>query len=145
MVETVQQLLRDRSYDDRIAVKYHGHTWTWREHLGVAARQAAALIGVADPARPLHVGVLLGNTPDMLTAMAAAGLGGYVLCSINTTRRGASLATDIRRADCQILVTDEHHVALLDSVDLAGVRILVGRKPAVGGTGGAGWGVDATP
>lgn len=129
MVETVQQLLRERSYDDRIAVKYHGHTWTWREHLEVAARQAAALIGMADPARPLHVGVLLGNTPDMLTAMAAAGLGGYVLCGINTTRRGDSLATDIRRADCQILVTDEHHVTLLEGVDLAGVRILVVGSP----------------
>ena len=27
---------------------------------------------------PLHVGTLLGNTPEMLRAMAAAGLGGYI-------------------------------------------------------------------
>ena len=90
VAETVQQLLRElRDNDeiaDKVAVKWGAQTWTWREHLDEAARQAAALIGIADPDRPLHVGVLLGNTPDMLTAMAAAGLGGYVVCGINTTR-----------------------------------------------------------
>ena len=70
----------------------HGdRTWTWREHLAEAAAEASALIGLADPARPLHVGALLGNTPAMLRSMAAAALGGYVLCGINTTRRGAGL------------------------------------------------------
>ncbi len=75
------------------------------------------------------MGVLLDNTPDMLTAMAAAGLGGYVLCGINNTRRGDALARDIGRADCQILVTDDHHLALLDGVDLTGVRVLVVGSP----------------
>ncbi|GJF16151.1 acyl-CoA synthetase [Mycolicibacterium cyprinidarum] len=129
MAETVQQLLRERSNDDGIAVKYDGQTWTWREHLGSAASQAAALIGIADPLRPLHVGVLLGNTPNMLTAMAAAGLGGYVLCGINNTRRGEALARDIRRADCQILVTDDQHLPLVDGLDLTGVRVLVVGSP----------------
>ena len=129
MAETVQQLLRERWDDDGVAVKYDGQTWTWREHLATAADQAAALIGIADEARPLHVGVLLANTPDMLTAMAAAGLGGYVLCGINNTRRGDALARDIRRADCQILVTDDHHLALLDGLDLPGVRVLVVGSP----------------
>ena len=73
VAETVQQLLRElRDNDeiaDKVAVKWGAQTWTWREHLDEAARQAAALIGLADPDRPLHVGVLLGNTPDMLTAM----------------------------------------------------------------------------
>ena len=73
VAETVQQLLRElRDNDeiaDKVAVKWGAQTWTWREHLDEAARQAAALIGIADPDRPLHVGVLLGNTPDMLTAM----------------------------------------------------------------------------
>ena len=42
--------------------------------------------------------MLLGNTPEMLRAMAAAGLGGYVLCGINTTRRGeASSPTSAER------------------------------------------------
>lgn len=125
MAETVQQLLRERLDHDGVAIKYDGQTWTWREHLDAASRQAAALIGIADPGKPLHVGALLDNTPDMLTAMAAAGLGGYVLCGINNTRRGESLARDIRRADCQILVTDDRHLALIDGLDLPGVRVLV--------------------
>ena len=74
--------------------------------------------------RPLHIGTLLGNTPDMLTAMAAAGLGGYVLCGINNTRRGAALARDIVQADCQILLTDAGHRDLLAGLDLPGVRVL---------------------
>ncbi|VEG57075.1 acyl-CoA synthetase [Mycolicibacterium aurum] len=125
MAETVQQLLRERADSDGIAVKFDGHTWTWREHLECAAVQAAALIGLADPARAMHVGVLLGNTPDMLTAMAAAGLGGYVVCGINNTRRGAALARDIQRADCQLVITDAAHRELLDGVELPGVRLLV--------------------
>ena len=125
MAETVQQLLRERRSDDGLAVTHDGQRWTWREHLDEAEAQAAALIAIADPGRPLHVGVLLGNTPDMLTAMAAAGLGGYVVCGINDTRRGEALVRDVRRADCQILITDDAHLGLLDGLDLTGVRLLV--------------------
>ncbi|OHU97383.1 fatty-acid--CoA ligase FadD1 [Mycobacterium talmoniae] len=124
MADTVQQLLRERVGDDAPAVRYGERVWTWREHLADAAAMAAALIKAADPDRPLHVGVLLGNTPEMLTAMAAAALGGYVLCGINDTRRGAALAGDIRKSDSQILLTDPAHADLLDGLDLPGVRIL---------------------
>ena len=81
---------------DTVAVKYGDRTWTWREHIAEATAQAAALIAHRRPDRPLHVGVLLGNTPDMLTALAAAALGGYVLCGINTTRRGDALGPRCR-------------------------------------------------
>ena len=56
--------------------------------------------------------------------MAAAGLGGYVLCGINTTRRGDGLLSDVRRADCQFLLTDEAHLPLLEGLDLAGVTVI---------------------
>ena len=79
MPETLQQLLRERADSDSIAIRHGDDTWTWREHVAEASQQAAALIALADPQRPLHVGVLLGNTPYMLTALAAAALGGYVL------------------------------------------------------------------
>jgi fatty-acyl-CoA synthase len=121
--ETIQQLLRERASSDDVAVKYNDLCWTWREHLQAASVRAAALLGRIDPDRPAHVGVLLGNTPEFLNQMAAAGLGGYVLAGINTTRRGAALAADIRRADCQIVVTDAEHRALLDGVDLDGVQV----------------------
>jgi fatty-acyl-CoA synthase len=123
VAETLQQLLRERSDQDTPALKYGDRVWTWREHLAAAATTAAAVIRVADPDRPLHVGALLGNTPEMLTAMASAALGGYVLCGINDTRRGAALARDIARADCQILLTDPSRKRLLDGLDLSGVRV----------------------
>jgi fatty-acyl-CoA synthase len=124
VAETIQQLLRARVGDSTPAVKYGDRVWSWREHLADASATAAALIGIADLKRPLHVGALLGNTPEMLTAMAAAALGGYVLCGINDTRRGAALAKDILRADCQILLVDPAHRALLDGLDLPGVHVI---------------------
>src|ERR1700760_1498777 len=122
--ETVQQLLRQRRYDDNPALTYGERTWTWREHLAEAEAEAAALITLADTTRPLHVGAVLTNSPAMLRAMAAAALGGYVLCGINTTRRGAGLLTDIRRSDCQILLVDPEHRQLLDGFDLTGLEVL---------------------
>src|SRR5882724_4646481 len=116
--ETIQQLLRERATSDAIAVKHGDRQWTWREHMRDASARAAALLKLVDHNRPVHVGVLLGNTPEFLNQMAAAGLGGYVLCGLNTTRRGDALAADIRRSDCQVVVTDAEHRALLDGVDL---------------------------
>ena len=124
MAETLQQLLREREAGDTVAVRYGDRTWTWREHVAEAKAQAATLIGLADPQRPLHVGTLLGNTPDMLTALAAAALGGYVLCGINNTRRGDGLARDIARVECQVVLVDDQHRELLDDVELPGVTVI---------------------
>jgi fatty-acyl-CoA synthase len=124
VADTIQQLLRTRMTDAAPAVKYGDRVWSWREHLADASAMATALTEIADPKRPLHIGALLGNTPDMLTAMAAAALSGYVLCGINDTRRGAALANDILRADCQTLLTDPAHRVLLDGLDLPGVRVV---------------------
>jgi fatty-acyl-CoA synthase len=124
MIETVQQLLRQRRDDDRPAIAHGERTWTWCQHLAEAGAEAAALIALADPTRPLHVGALLTNSPAMLRAMAGAALGGYVLCGINTTRRGAGLLADIRRSDCQLLLVDREHLPLLDGLDLNGIQIV---------------------
>ena len=122
--DTIQALLRKRLSDPGIAVKHRSLQWSWSQYLAGAAARAAALISAADPGRPMHVGALLGNNPEMLHQMAAAGLGGYVLCGLNTTRRGEALAADIRRAHCQFLVTDAEHRPLLDGLDLEGTHDL---------------------
>lgn len=124
MAETVTQLLQARADDDNLAITYEGRQWTWREYIRDAERAASAILGIADTERPLHVGVLLGNTPDMLIALAAGALGGYVTAGINNTRRGEGLAADIVRADCQILLTDAEHRPLLDGLELPGVTVL---------------------
>ncbi len=124
MPETVQQLLRQRRHDDTPAIARGEATWTWREHVAEAETEAAALIALADPARPLHLGAALGNSPEMLRAMAAAALGGYVLCGLNTTRRGPALLADIRRSDCKILLVGDEHLSLLEGLDLNGIQVL---------------------
>jgi len=124
VAENVQQMLRDRLEDDGTAIATPDRTWTWREHLAEASAEAAAVIAALDAERAPHVGTLLGNSPAMLRAMAGAGLGGYVLCGINTTRRGEGLAADVRRAECQLLLTDAEHLPLLEDVDLGDVRVV---------------------
>lgn len=124
MADTVTQLLQARSDDDTTAVAFGDKTWTWREHIASATRQASAVIALADTARPMHVGVLLPNSPALLTSLAASALGGYITVGINNTRRGDALAADILRADCQILLTDATAKPLLDGLDLPGVRII---------------------
>ncbi len=124
MAETVQQLLRERAEDDSTALIHDGTTQTWREHLAESEQAASALLGLIDPDRPVHVGSLLGNSPDMLRMMAGAALGGYVLCGINTTRRGDGLVADVRRSECQVLVTDAEHRPLLEGLDLGDVRVV---------------------
>ncbi|MEN8705436.1 MAG: fatty-acid--CoA ligase FadD1 [Nocardioides marinisabuli] len=124
MAENIQQLLRERVEDDSTALVHGDRSWTWREHLAEASAEASTLVAALDPQRPAHVGTLLDNGPQMLRAMAGAGLGGYVLCGINTTRRGESLAADVRRADCQVLLTDEAHLPLLAGLDLGGARVV---------------------
>ena len=132
MAETIQQLLRERAEDDTPGVLHAGGSTSWREHLAESSVEAAALIALLDTDRPPHVGVLLGNTPQMLRAMAGAALGGYVLCGINTTRRGAGLAADVLRAECQVLLTDAEHRHLLDALgpgELDGVRVVDTSSP----------------
>ncbi|MEV6061085.1 fatty-acid--CoA ligase FadD1 [Nocardia asteroides] len=124
MFDTVTAQLTARADDPTPAIRTAERTWSWHDYIGDARRVAAAVLALADSARPMHVGLLLGNTVDMLVALAAGALGGYVVVGINDTRRGAALARDILRADIQILLVDTEHRALLDGLDLPGVRVI---------------------
>lgn len=79
---------------------------TWQDHIAAGAALAAALGSRLDPDRPPHIGVLLGNTPFFSTVLVAAALSGVVPVGLNPTRRGAALAADIERADCQYVLAD---------------------------------------
>ncbi len=91
--------------DDR-GIHYEGEFVSWRDHIQAGAALAATLTARLDPSRPPHIGVLLGNTPFFSTVLVAAGLTGLVPVGLNPTRRGAALAADIARADCQLVLTD---------------------------------------
>ena len=124
MTDTVQRLLHGRAEDERPGLLFADQRWSWREYVAASSHRATALTALVDPARPFHVGLLMDNTPEMAMGLAAAGLGGFVAVGLNTTRRGEALARDVRHADCQVVLTDATHRALLDGLDLGGARVL---------------------
>lgn len=104
---TVTDLLaRLADVDDRGIHADDGSYSTWRQHIQDAADLAAACRARLDPARPAHVGVLLGNTPFFSSLLVAAGMAGLVPVGLNPTRRGEALRRDIETADCQFVLAD---------------------------------------
>ncbi|OYN81571.1 long-chain-fatty-acid--CoA ligase FadD17 [Mycolicibacterium sphagni] len=99
-------LVRLADVDDRGIHGDDGSYSTWRQHIQDAADLASALKARLDPAKPPHVGVLLGNTPFFSSLLVAAALSGVVPVGLNPTRRGEALARDIQRADCQLVLAD---------------------------------------
>lgn len=109
---TVRDLLLRQAESDAVAVRWREDgriaELTWRDYVAAARRLASLVEHQLDPTLPPHVGVLLPNGPAMALHLAAAGLGGHVLVGLNDTRRGAALEADIRKADCQFVIsTDE--------------------------------------
>lgn len=90
---------------------------SWRDHLRQGAALAAALRDRLDPARPPHIGVLLQNTPMHSAVLVAAALSGIVSVGLNPVRRGAALAGDIARADCQLVLSEAAYADNLAGVD----------------------------
>lgn len=130
MPDTVQQALLALAEVDAPGLAFEDRRWTWREVVAESAARAHVLVAMADPARPLHVGVLMENTPEMALAILAGAVGGHVTAGINATRRGEGLAADVRRADCQVLLTDAQHLPLLDGLDLGGAVVVDTDDPA---------------
>ncbi|BBY57895.1 long-chain-fatty-acid--CoA ligase FadD17 [Mycolicibacterium sarraceniae] len=105
--QTVTDLLaRLTDVDDRGIHADDGSYSSWRQHIQDAADLAAALKARLDPAKPPHIGALLGNTPFFSSLLVAAGLAGLVPVGLNPTRRGEALARDIQTADCQLVLAD---------------------------------------
>ncbi|CAA9374949.1 MAG: Long-chain-fatty-acid--CoA ligase @ Long-chain fatty-acid-CoA ligase, Mycobacterial subgroup FadD17 [uncultured Nocardioidaceae bacterium] len=121
---TVRELLARRAGDDRPGLLFEDRRWSWREHVADAAALATGLGTRCGADRPRHVGALLDNVPEMTQLISAAGLGGFTLVGLNTTRRGDGLAGDVRRSDCQVVVTEPAHRHLLDDLDLGDVTVL---------------------
>lgn len=66
---------------------------------------------VAEGAKPgQHIGVLMDNHPDLLTAVAAINRLGAVAVLLNAGLRGVSLAQALESADVEWLVCDPAHI-----------------------------------
>lgn len=114
---TVAKLLAPLADVDDRGVYFEDSFTCWRDHLRQGAAMAATLGARLDPARPPHVGVLLQNTPFFSAMLVAAGMRGIVPVGLNPVRRGAALARDIAKADCQLVLADSGSAATLDGIE----------------------------
>jgi fatty-acyl-CoA synthase len=114
---TAAELVRLRTDDDGTGLLFEGREWSWREVVAEVELRADLLTALRRPG-PFHVGVLLENVPEYLFLLAGAALAGAVVVGVNPTRRGAELATDITRTDCQLLITDSDQRPLVEGLDL---------------------------
>jgi steroid-22-oyl-CoA synthetase len=129
---TFADVVRSRADDDHVALRFGDQSWTWSQVVDEAATRAAALSTVDIQGRPPHIGVLLENIPDFVFWVGAAALSGSVLVGINSTRRGAELAHDIRHTGCDLIVTEAALAGLLKGIDhgVPGERVLEVDAPA---------------
>lgn len=119
---------RDR-FGDRPAVRFGERTWTWAEYFDQSCRFANFVDAHLDRARPPHFAVLLDNTPDYLFAFGGAGLRGAAVVGLNHTRREEHLVRDITHTDCQFVIVEPRHVALLgDALADVSVPVFVTRR-----------------
>jgi fatty-acyl-CoA synthase len=106
----------------RPAIRFGERVWTHGEYAAEACRWAQLFLSRPQPSgRPLHVGVLLDNTPDYLFALGGAALSGSTVVGLNHTRTGEHLARDLAQADVDLVVTEPGHLGDLP----AGVRVPV--------------------
>ncbi|GLZ04185.1 putative fatty-acid-CoA ligase FadD [Actinomadura sp. NBRC 104412] len=118
---TFAEMLLDRAGDDHPGLLFEDASYTWAEVVLEARGRAGLLASFGPPpgapGRPWHVGVLLENVPEYVFWIGGAALAGATVVGVNPTRRGDELAADIRHTDCDLIVTDSAHAALLDGLD----------------------------
>ncbi|HEX6310356.1 MAG TPA: AMP-binding protein [Acidimicrobiia bacterium] len=133
----------DPAIRDRPALKFGDRVWTHAQYVAESCRWANLFLAHAPADAPLHVGVLLDNTPEYLFAFGGAALSGAAVVGINHTRRGEHLARDVEHTHVAMLVTEPRHRQLLESIS-AGVDVPVlvsNRHPDADDPAGA-FGVD---
>ncbi len=126
-MDTFAQIVRSRAGDDRVGLRFGDQEWSWGEVVQESCDRAAflsALGGAVDGREQVHIGVLLENVPDYLFWTFAAALTGSVVVGINHTRRGGELAHDIRHTDCDLIVTEDRLIGLLEGVDHGVARVV---------------------
>jgi fatty-acyl-CoA synthase len=106
----------DPTIRERPAVKYGDQVWTHGEYVNESARWAQLFLARAPVDRPLHVGILLDNTPVYLFALGGAALAGAAIVGLNHTRRDEHLLRDITHTHVGLLVTEPRHEALLEPI-----------------------------
>jgi fatty-acyl-CoA synthase len=119
---TVTELLLAQAGSSRPGLLFEDQRWTWSEHITECARYSAALRGALRPGAPPHVGLLADNVPEFSFLLGGCALAGAVLVGLNPVHRGAALAADAARTDCQFILAEPRYADLLPSD--AGIPVL---------------------
>lgn len=106
----------DPTIADRPAVRFGDRVWTHREYVEESCRFANLFLDHKPPDRPLHVAVLLDNTPDYLFAFGGAALSGSCVVGLNHTRRDEHLLRDAEHTHCSLVITEPRHQSLLEPI-----------------------------
>ena len=122
--------VKARAGDSNVALLFEDDSWTYDEWVRACSARAALYEAMRVDGAP-HIGVLLDNVPDFTMWLGAAAMCGATIVGINPTRRGEGLERDIVHTECQMIVTETHHLELLDGLDLgpADGRVLVIDEP----------------
>src|SRR5208282_5527302 len=115
---TVTEMLLAQAGSSRPGLRFEDRRWSWREHVSECARYAAALRARRRPGLPFHVGVLADNVPEFSFLLGGCAFAGAVLVALNPVRRGAALARDVARTDCQYVLAEPQYAALLPAMDV---------------------------
>ena len=115
---TVTELLLAQGSSSRLGLLFEDRQWSWQEHVRECARYAAALRARREPGRPFHVGVLADNVPEFSFLLGGCAFAGAVLVALNPVRRGAALARDVARTDCQYVLAEPHYGELLAEAEV---------------------------
>jgi fatty-acyl-CoA synthase len=108
----------DPSIASRPAVRFDDDVVTHGEFLAASTRWAQLFLshGPSTPDGMLHIGVLLDNTPEYLFAFGGAALSRSVIVGLNHTRRDEHLWRDIEHTHVGLIVTEDRHLPLLESI-----------------------------
>jgi fatty-acyl-CoA synthase len=115
---TVTELLLAQAGSSRPGLLFEDRRWTWQEHVTQCARFAAALRARRRPGLPFHVAVLADNVPEFSFLLGGCAFAGAVLVALNPVRRGAALARDVARTDCQYVLAEPQYATLLPAMDV---------------------------
>jgi len=130
---TIDNLIRQRAGDHRVAMTFADRTWTHDQVVTAQGERAALLASLRQPG-PFHVALLLDNVPEYVLWMGGAALAGATLVGGNPTHRGDELARDLSHTECQLLVTDPGYATLVEGHTLGPAlppeRILVIDDPS---------------
>jgi len=108
----------DPSIASRPALRFDERVVTHGDYLAESIRWANLFLA-QPPSTPdgvLHVAVLLDNTPEYLFAMGGAALSGSVIVGLNHTRQDEHLWRDIEHTHVGLVITEQRHLPLLESI-----------------------------